>query len=215
MEYSNDIKFISFNGYPEVRSDSGYNINFFQRKQNNNLHTNEEFISFIKRCEKTIRAHPDYTAYISHIINDIGLNHCFVFPNITTDMDVTIEMHHGPIFTLFDYCTVVTDWMLNNGLELTSFRVADIVLQEHFDENIQIIMLCKTAHQTYHSKDAELFLNLKQAHGNLGRFIEKYKDGLNIDQIKIMKTYIELCETFESNDFGMFNLVDKIQSYNT
>ena len=51
-----------------------------------------------------------------------------VMPSVD-DEKATIEMHHGPILTLFDCCSIVTMSMIHRGEKLTTPRVAKIVLQ--------------------------------------------------------------------------------------
>ena len=85
--------------------------------------------------------------------------------------------------------------MLKNNERVTTFSVAKIVLQEHFDNHIQIVMLSKTNHELVHAN--KLYIHPNQAWGDINAFIEKYKDGMTADQIK---TYNDIVEIAEKNN---------------
>jgi hypothetical protein len=56
----------------------------------------------IKSSEAIIRIDESYNSYKAHLLNDFPeLAKCALYSNITSDM-ANLEMHHGPIFTLFD-----------------------------------------------------------------------------------------------------------------
>lgn len=166
----------------------------------------EKFIQFIKGCENMIRKHPDYDIFVRSIREE-NMSQCQVLGNITR-FDATIEAHHGPLFTLFDYCVIVTNYLLSKGEILNTFKVAKVVLDEHFAGNVQIVMLSKTVHQLIDT--GEIFINLNQGIGNVSRFIEKYKAGLDEVYVKKINAYIDLSKKFESNDNGILKLSNKM-----
>ena len=168
----------------------------------------EQYTSFIKACEKTVRTAPDYKEFINYIQSVIGLNFCQVSSQIFST-DATIEMHHGPLFTLWDYVSIILNSEVELGHKITTFRIADKVLQEHFDLHVQVVMLAITNHEAVHNRD--IFLNIKQGFGDVGAFIEKYQKYLNENQkYRIMK-YISLCESTDSFDNNLFDL-EKVHS---
>jgi hypothetical protein len=120
--------------------------------------------------------------------------------------DAVLEMHHN-FFTLFDYCAIVTNWFLSKGERVNTFKVAKVVLDEHFVEHIQVVMLSKSVHQAIDT--GEVFINLKQGIGNVGEFLKKYKDGLTPYYIDKIKEYIELSKKYQSSDSDIFELEDK------
>ena len=62
----------------------------------------DEYTRFVKDVEKTVRKHEDYKIYKDWLMNTMGLNFCQVSTDIY-DTDATIEMHPGPLFSLFDF----------------------------------------------------------------------------------------------------------------
>lgn len=158
-----------------------------------------DYVKFIKAVEKLIRTSDEYKAYISYIQGDLGMNHCAIMPNIDSEK-TSIEMHHGPILTLFDYCDIVTSALLNRKIKVNTFMIADIVIKEHFENNVQVVMLSKTAHQLAHS--GKLFIHPAQAWGDLNKFLEKYIDGVTQEQTEIINDYLTQAEQFNSTDGG-------------
>lgn len=163
----------------------------------------DTYNKFIKKVESMVRKDPDYKKYKEYLMKDIGLDHCMVFPNIKSDLatknqKITIEMHHGPLLTLYDSVCIITDHMLKNKEDVTSIRVYERVLDEHFDNNIQVMMLCDLAHKLYHAQ--KVYINPKQAWGYTPRFLERYNDGIDDKIATILNKNLELAEQYNSID---------------
>lgn len=174
----------------------------------------DNFVSFVKAVERMVRSSKFYSRYVKFIKEDVGLNFCQVLSNIKQEdenSNVKIEMHHGPILTLFDYITIMIDYMLFYDMKITTFSVADKILDEHFLNNIQIVMLSETVHEEVHENN--IFLSTKHAFGNLNAFLEKYKKGISDEQIDKINKYILLCEKYDSFDKGTLDLKEKIEKW--
>ena len=163
------------------------------------------FIKFIKACEPEVRKHPDYSLFVD-TVRETCMSQCQILGNITSS-DAVIEAHHGPLFTLFDYCVIITNFLLKKEGKVTTFRVAKLVLDEHFAGNVQIVMLAKTPHQLIDT--GEIFINLNQGIGKVINFIKKYKEGLDETYIKKINAYIRMSEQHESSDNGLLELDGK------
>ena len=187
--------------YGTVTSDFGfYQIRFFKKKED--LLIDRNYTSLVKGSERLIRLSDEYKRYIAYLKNEIDLKNCVLLSNIDDDI-ASIEMHHGPIFTLYDYCKIVIEYLLEKNEPVTTFRVAEIILDEHFKNNIQIVMLTTTMHQLIHSK--KIYIHPSQCWGNFNNFIEKYKSGLDINLISKIQDYIELENHFGSRtNVGVF-----------
>lgn len=174
----------------------------------------DNFVAFVKGVERMVRSSKYYSRYISYLKNDIGLNFCQVLSNIKVEDEkavTKIEMHHGPILTLFDYASIIIDWMLYNNKKVSTFDVADILIEEHFNNNIQVVMLSETVHQLVH--DDKVFLNINQAFGNLNAFIKKYRDGISDEMIQRINKYLDTCSRYESFDKHILDLQDTVRSW--
>ena len=177
----------------------------------------DNYVKFIKSCESLIRKSDDYSKYVAHL-KEMGLTRCQVLGNVDSNMSekghpVSVEMHHGPIFTLFDYCGAVIMHMLKNNIPITTPRVAKIIMAEHWAGNIQTVMLSSTVHAAVDS--GKVFISLKQAHGNLNAFLVKYMDGLTEDNINKINKYIRMSEAHQSSDGGLFELQESMHDWST
>ena len=163
----------------------------------------ESYVSFVKGIEYAVRHNDRYNKYISYLKKEVKLNHCQVLKDIS-DEDADIEMHHGPIFNLFDICSIVLEYFLLKKWKISTFRVADVVLQEHMRNRVQVVMVSTTVHQEIH--DGEIFINYHQAYGNLNEFIKKYKDAISDEYRDQINKYIDKSLLYNSNDFSVLEL---------
>lgn len=177
------------------------------------LHDYDEYERFIKGVEHAIRKDDRYSEYVGKL-HKAGLNRCAILGNLTaSDTTMNVEMHHGPIFNLFDICDIVTRALFSRGEEkITTFKVADIVLEEHRLNNIQVVMLSKTGHKSTHKGDT--FIHIKATVGRIDRFIDRWHDGLQRDHKQYISRYIKQCKQYEDTiDNGLFDIADKIGSF--
>lgn len=132
--------------------------------------------SFIKRVEKIVRTSKLYKKYINYLKSDLGLTHCAVFGNIDSKKgDKTkIEMHHGPIFTLYDYVSIVLEKYLTNHLDINTFDIAAEVLDLHKRKLVQTVMLSESVHKSMDNKKLAPFISMDMTFGNLLGFIQEY-----------------------------------------
>ena len=176
----------------------------------------DEFDKFIYGCEMMVRKDERYDNYISYL-KDLGFNKDVFQSKIDNDKfpDVSIEMHHGPIFNLFEICSIVTDHLLTNGEKVSTFKVADIVLKEHELGNIQVVMgLTKTNHQLVH--DGAMFVHINQSIGNILEFIKRYKNGIKREHLYTLEKYLKLCSKYDATDNDKLcvrKVVKKIAKY--
>ena len=201
MEVLPGIKLKKQKRNPTLDSDNSiYEIPFY--KNSDYFFNFENYTYYIKEIEKAVRRSKEYKRYIAHIKKDIGINFCQVKGNIVEDEETgklpLLEMHHGPILTLFDCVAIVLEWMMVKGKDISTLAIADIIIQEHFDHHIQTVMLCETVHQEVH--DFNVFLNMSMGFGDINAFLEKYKEGLLPEQIVKINRYIELSKKYDSFD---------------
>lgn len=175
----------------------------------------DNYVNFIKATEKTIRQSDDYTDYVAYL-KSLGLTRCQVLGNVDSNMSekahkVSVEMHHGPVFTLFDYCGTIITHMIKHDKGITTPRLAKIIMAEHWAGNIQTVMLSSTVHAAVDS--GKIFVSLKQAVGNLNNFIKKYEDGIMDNQRVKINKYIDLSEAHKATDNGVFELKESMHDW--
>lgn len=164
----------------------------------------KSYKDFIKSCEAQVRKSKDYSKFISYIKETLGINFCQISSQIYTEKEVTIEMHHGPLFTLYDYCAVILNKFIEEHKKITTFRIVDKIIDEHYALRVQVVMATITNHEGVHNRD--IFLNVKQGIGNISEFINKYSKYLNDDQKYRIYRYIKLCEEVDSFDNGILDI---------
>ena len=185
--------------------DALYNLEYY--RTNEYLAPLENFVPFIKNCESLCRKSLYYKKYVHYIKEDVGWTTCQVLGNIQEldPSDNLIEMHHGPLLTLFDYCSVVTNYLLYNNKRVNEFIVANIVMNEHFENNIEVIMVCETVHDLLHSPSGP-FVSLDQGFGDVYKFLKKYKNGLDSNLIYKINRYYDKSINVGTQDYKLFEI---------
>lgn len=196
IQYNGDVsKFVEAKNDPTEVISLYKDSDFFQDERN--------YDKFVKDCERNVRNSPDYKIFVGFIKGILGINFCQVSSKIY-DTDATIEMHHGPIFTLYDITSIILNDFLRQNKKINSCRIIDAVLNEHFDLRVQVVMLATTNHEAAHNRD--LFLHVNQGIGDITSFIDMYKDSLDdIHKYKIWN-YINMCKSNPSFDRGYLDV---------
>ena len=174
----------------------------------------ENYCTFVKACENNVRRSKFYKTYIKYLTDIVGMKCCQVLPNVEVEegpkKKVTIEMHHGPILTLFDTCSIVLNHLRKQGDPfITTFKVADIVLEEHRLNHVRVVLLSKTVHQAVHNDD--IFLNYKMGFGDTQAFLEKYNDGIDKILRHKINEYIKWSMENDSTDNNVLELSESMK----
>lgn len=189
-------------------------LKFMQSKED--LSDPDDFESFVKATESLIRNDPRYSNYI-YELKSRGFNKDVMQSDIDNEKfpNTDIEMHHGPMFTLYDIVSIVTDHLLSQGNKVTTFGVAKLILCEHELHRIQVVMgLTKTNHELVH--DGKMFIHIKQSIGDVMAFIKDFKYGLRREHLYTLQEYLNLCKKYDAtdNDYLMLTkVVKKINKY--
>lgn len=163
---------------------------------------------FLKSAEKMVRTSPEYSKFLGIIKNYVGLNHD-VFMAKVNGAIATIEFHHYP-FTLFDMADIVARSMMDKKEKLSTFTLAHRLIDEHFKGNTGLVSLGKTNHKLYHA--GKLFIPIDKVIGNVGGFIDDYRDFIYKDQIEKIEKIIEQSKE-ENKTLEILNLQRKYWNY--
>lgn len=167
----------------------------------NKLSNTNERQRFIRKTESIIRKSVQYKAYKKKLM-DSGINMCAVLGNIT-DEKAKIEMHHGPIFTLWDYVEITLQYLYKNNLPISTFRAADLVLSDHFDDLIQVVMISESVHKAIHNpSNNTMNIPLDSVWGDLVGYLEKYKGCFDYKHFAKLNDYLDLDRS--NSDFDLF-----------
>ena len=197
-----DIIYDKNNLTPMIDSHNAY-YRIQMYKDDEYFNNYESYVKFIKGIEKAVRRNPRYNKYISYLKKEVKLNRCQVFRDVT-DEDADIEMHHGPIFTLFDICAIVLEYFIVKKWKISTFRIADAVLTDHQQNRVQVVMVSTSVHENIHNGD--VFINYHQAWGNMNEFIKKYSIAMSDEYKEQVNRYIDRCLLYDSNDFSVLEL---------
>lgn len=200
--------------HPTIDSDnSNYYLEFDKSDDYFSYYDNE--IAFYKGVEKMVRKHKfiqnTYPKYLKEVV---GLKTCQVLSNIESDdkNKVKIEMHHGPILTLFDICEIVTkDMRAHNVPNINTFTVANEVVEQHRQNNVRVVFLSKSVHEKVH--DEGIYLNYNQGFGDTLKFLDLYKDGVSKDMKMKINDYIAWSMEHDSTDSDIFALADTMREW--
>lgn len=191
----------------------------FEAEADDLLHDYDRYEKYVKGCEDAVRNDDRYTAYIAKL-KEGGLTKCAIMGNLPDDNPkIKIEMHHGPIFNLFDICDIVLRALFNRGVKnITTFMVADLVLTEHESDNIMIVMLSKPVHMGgAHNKKTNrgIFVDITATFGRIDRFLDNWGDGLQSEHKRYIQRYIDECRNAagKSIDQGLFDVAENIESF--
>lgn len=199
---------------PSIDSNNAdYYIPFY--KHEDYFEVPENYVAFIKACEALVRKHSFYSKYIRYLIEIVGIKTCQVLSNIEVAEDkkkVTIEMHHGPILTLFDHCAIVLNYYrATNEPNITTFKVANTVIEEHRLNNVRVILLSKSVHQQVHNDN--IMLNYKMGFGDTATFLKKYNLGIDRSMRKMINEYIEWSKTNDCCDNNVLEISTALKHY--
>lgn len=210
MSNIDGIKFERYGRKITVDSDSAeYMLEF--NKSEEYFSNIPSYTRFIQACEKVVRSNQRYSNYKKILIEKVKLDHCQVLSDLELDGESgkdIIEMHHGPIFTLYDICEIVLQYYRKKKWPITTMSIADGVLTEHEKNRVQVVMLCSSVHELVHN--GSVFLNLDQGYGRLDLFIEKYISVFPEYIKEKYNRYMDRSLLFDSNDFNSLEINQKI-----
>jgi hypothetical protein len=196
---SNELSIIhnEYNQYPDIITydaknpslRSPYAINdllFYQTRET--LQDVDVFRSFLKNSENRFRASAEYKAYKSYLIENIGINRCQIFGNVTTD-DADIELHHN-VLGLFDIFLLICYHTINTVGIISSFDLIQMVTQEHYANRVGVTFLSKTAHQIY-TNDPDGYIPPEMTFGSWWELLSIYKYGITYEIASKILRYIK------------------------
>lgn len=145
----------------------------------------------ITRIEKMVRNCYEYRELISFLKEEMNLDHCILFTNITYDI-ASIEFHH--IFTLYDIVdTVLRKHEALYGEGINVFDIANEVMRIHYESRVLLVPVTKVVHNLIHQ--AEVFIPLQVASqsgfGNWRLFLSIYKPYMSEEFMNRFKNYVK------------------------
>lgn len=181
------ITYDEFN--PTLQSpNSEFDLLFYQTRDT--LLDVETYRNFIKNAIMRFRRSAYYKTYKSYLMS-LGFDRCQVMGNITSDDvgDKGIELHHN-IINLFDIALMICEHTINTVGIISSFDLIQMLIMEHFENNIPIVFLSQTAHQLY-TDDPNAYIPPEMTFGKWWDLIYKYRYGITLDIAYKIVNYIK------------------------
>lgn len=162
---------------PKISSPKAtYDLYFCQTRET--LSDPERYLSFIKNAERRFRASPEYKQYKNYLMS-LGFDHCQVMGNIESGDKTEIELHHN-VLGLFDICVLICEHILNTIGKITTFDLIQLLIIEHRNNRVGVVMLSTTMHQMY-TGDKEGYIPPEMTFGKWWELLAKYKYGITYD----------------------------------
>lgn len=195
------IPYISFPG-------AEYPLLFYQTRDT--LIDIDRYKAFLDNCIHRFRKSRSYKGYKAYLMM-MGMNRCQINGNIQDGM-ANIEMHHN-FLNIFDITILISQHVLNTVGRCTTFDIISLLIQEHRNNNIPIVMLSETVHQLYHD-NPDFYIPISMTFGQWWNLLIKYRYGITLDiAYKVIK-YIGKCQkNNELLDTGFFQLSNTIKSW--
>lgn len=185
-----------------------YPLTFYQTRDT--LADMDRYKTFIDNCTHRFRKSRTYKSYKSYLMS-MGLDRCQVIGNIQDGM-ANIEMHHN-FLTIYDITILISQHILNTVGRCTTFDIVALLMQEHRNNNIPIVMLSETVHQLYHD-NPDFYIPISMTFGKWWDLLIKYRYGITLDIAYKVVKYIQNCQrNNELNSVEFFKLSDDIKNW--
>ena len=185
-----------------------YPLTFYQTRDT--LADMDKYKTFIDNCTHRFRKSRTYKSYKSYLMS-MGLDRCQVIGNIQDGM-ANIEMHHN-FLTIYDITILISQHILNTVGRCTTFDIVALLMQEHRNNNIPIVMLSETVHQLYHD-NPDFYIPISMTFGKWWDLLIKYRYGITLDIAYKVVKYIQNCQrNNELNTVEFFKLSDDIKNW--
>jgi len=170
----------------------------------------ERYKRFLDNSISRFRRSRSYKGYKSYLMC-MGLDRCQILGNIDDSM-AEIEMHHN-FLTIFDISILISMHMLNTIGKITTFDLISLLIQEHRNNNIPVVMLSKTVHEVYHHSP-DFYIPLSMTFGKWWDLLVKYRYGITLDIANKVIKYINKCQEHnELTNIEYFKLKESMESW--
>lgn len=163
--------------------------------------SNNERKKYIDMVKAYVRASQEYKDYIKFLKTHIDMNRCVVFNKLNPDSNrkYSIELHHDP-FSLFEIINIVVSKRQALGESLNPYKVAEEVMELHYDGKVGLINLSVTCHEL--CENGKIFIPLQWIYQRYDLFYQEYEP--YIDDVTKSKLQIKIdmslkCDNIQSD----------------
>lgn len=178
------------------------NVDEMPRRHVYALKSQRERDKLIKTCEKFIRSSKEYKDYMKFLRDNMNYNKCAILNNVVkgNGKKYSVEIHHEP-FTLYDLVDIEITRREVVGEPIEVLKIAESVMELHYDGLVGLIPLTKTAHELIDSY--KTFIPLQHIYQDYHKYYEEFEE------------YIDICEHIKKKIDAKVRLsmqCDKLQS---
>lgn len=183
-----------------------------EMEYNVSVSTDTEKHRLITRIERIVRSSGEYRDYISFLRQNIGMDACAFFNNITkaSNRKIRIEVHHAPL-TLYDIVKIVLEKYIQTGEIIDDLMIAEEVVRIHYYNQVGLIPLSKTLHEVVHNS-TKLTIPMYMIFGNYTKFLREYEEYWKDDKSITTKIETMIKRTKELNA-GSFDVLKEKFTY--
>lgn len=147
---------------------------------------------FIDSTKLMVRTSDEYREYIAHVKTFNNLKNCAFLGNVDDcEGEVDIEIHHTPL-TIHEVIEIIATDMLFEKKSITTFDVAQRVMEEHFRNMIGIVPVSKTIHELIH--DGKINVSINQVFGDVSGFLKKYARSVLPETSRKVEAFIKIAD---------------------
>lgn len=146
-----------------------------------NLSDPKEFKKYIANVKKTLRGSFEYQELVQFLRNNMNMNVCAVYENVTNanTSNIKIHVHHDP-FTIEDIILIVVRKRQSTYESLDVEMVVEEVLKLHYQLKVGLIPVAETVHDLIHN--GFYFIPVQNVLGRYREFVNEYKQYNAIEQ---------------------------------
>lgn len=210
-----DIKNINISGNPTLVTPNQEDFISLRFTLDDSMDV-DMYVKLIRNAVKIFRQSVFYKQYKAHLIN-LGLDRCQILGNLPVDTDdkdslVTIEMNHV-IITIFDVALMICDTVLKTYGSITTFELVNLLIKEHAEHRVPLVMMCKSVHQAYHA-DPLFFVHPSLIFGKWWDLIYRYRIGITPEIASKVSYYCKKCSEIPQTDAnGLLQLASNVQEW--
>ena len=160
----------------------------------------------IKQMERIVRSSLEYKDLISYLREYLDFKACAMFQNISKENNpkLRVEIHHGP-FTLYDICDVVLQKWIDTGQPLNILYMASEVVELHYSNQVGLVPLSKTTHESVTNHSEKTVIPLYMYHGDYKKFMCDYADYISDDLLDKYERCIEETKNVTKETYDAWN----------
>jgi len=174
------------------------------------LDDEKQWTKFIKAVESVTRRSVELKDYIKYLKEELDLDNCHFFKNMSIENGIDIELHHSP-FTMYDICSIVARKRIRLNESVTTFMVANEVVEAHYKNIIGLVPLSKTVHELVHS--GKVFVPPTLVFGDITKFLKLYAKDISIDMLDKLKSILTITPDEANKINRILNVNMKVNDY--